>query len=142
MFFGQSVDRGRLVARVPFLRATRARPPDLRALKRETAAYAAVEGRRKRDDMASRFRPLRLIAVGGCAAAIAVAPNAGASPTPDSDADTSREVPAVISGGPVPTMNGVPCVAGHLGTCIGFAQNQPRHRIPRATVGHSPTVRR
>jgi hypothetical protein len=38
-------------------------------------------------------------------------------------------------------MNGVPCVAGHLGTCTGFAQNQPRPTKPRASVGHSPTVR-
>jgi hypothetical protein len=46
----------------------------------------------------------------------------------------------VVSGGPVPTMNGVPCVGGHLGTCTGFAQNQPRPTKPRSSVGHSPTV--
>jgi hypothetical protein len=36
--------------------------------------------------------------------------------------------------------NGVPCVGGHLGTCTGFAQNQPRPTKPRSSVGHSPTV--
>ena len=57
-----------------------------------------------------------------------------------SNSDLSRRVPAVISGRNVPTMNGVPCVAGHLGTCIGFAQNQPPRRTPRSSIGHSPTV--
>jgi hypothetical protein len=51
-------------------------------------------------------------------------------------------VPIVISGGPVPTMNGVPCVAGHLGTCISMVQNQPPPRRPSTGVGHSPTIRR
>jgi hypothetical protein len=49
--------------------------------------------------------------------------------------------PVPRSGGPVPTMYGVPCVAGHLGTCTGFAQNQPRAAKPGASVGHTPTVR-
>ncbi len=48
----------------------------------------------------------------------------------------------VYSGGPVPTVNGVPCVAGHLGTCLSFEQNQPGVRVPWTSVGHSPTVRR
>ena len=51
-------------------------------------------------------------------------------------------VPTVISGGPVPTMNGVPCVAGHLGTCVSMAANQPPPRKPSTGVGHSPTIRR
>jgi hypothetical protein len=37
-------------------------------------------------------------------------------------------------------MNGVPCVGGHFGTCVGFAQNEPPRMQPRSSVGHSPTV--
>ena len=64
-----------------------------------------------------------MIVVGVYAAAIAAAPTAAAQPTGD---DSGYEpygdgVPTVISGGPVPTMNGVPCVAGHLGTCVSIA---------------------
>jgi hypothetical protein len=77
---------------------------------------------------------LRLLAV-GCAALIAVAPTASAD-----DDSAYNGAPTVISGGPVPTMNGVPCVAGHLGTCTGFAQNSPKRKTPRSVVGHSPTV--
>lgn len=48
------------------------------------------------------------------------------------------------SGGPVPTVNGVPCVGGNLGVCLSFRQNRPPVASPdaRSTVGHSPTVRR
>ena len=77
------------------------------------------------------------LAVGLCAAAVIVEPTAGAEPL---DQNGYNGAPTIISGGPVPTMNGVPCVAGHLGTCTGFAQNQPRPTKPRASVGHSPTV--
>jgi hypothetical protein len=79
--------------------------------------------------------------VASCAAAIAIAPIAAADP---SDVDTPGGGTTVISGGPVPTVNGVPCVAGHLGTCLGFLQNHPPYADPqpRSTVGHSPTVRR
>ena len=97
-----------------------------------------------------RFRPLWPVLVGGCAAIIAVAPTASAdvrgsqlpqgSGTSSDGASGYNGAPTVISGGPVPTMNGVPCVAGHLGTCTGFAQNSPARKTPRATVGHSPTV--
>ena len=103
--------------------------------------------------MASRLRPLWSVLAASCAAAIAVAPTATATVDlrhlPQGGGITSSDagpygagVPTVISGGPAPTMNGVPCVAGHLGTCIGFAQNQPPRRTPRTTLGHSPTVRR
>jgi hypothetical protein len=76
----------------------------------------------------------------GCwavAVAIAVAPAAAAEP---SDSGSTE----VRSGGPVPTVNGVPCVAGHLGTCLGFLQNHPPAANPvvHSDVGHSPTVRR
>ena len=86
----------------------------------------------------------RLIVVGVCAAAIAAAPTAVAEPTGDNSGyqPYGDGVPTVVSGGPVPTMNGVPCVAGHLGTCVAFAQNQPPSRTPLTRVGHSPTIRR
>ena len=84
---------------------------------------------------ARRFRSLWPVLIGGFVAVVAVAPTANA------DGEHSYNgAPTVISGGPVPTMNGVPCVAGHLGTCTGFAQNSPARRTPRSTVGHSPTV--
>jgi hypothetical protein len=86
----------------------------------------------------------RSILIAVCAAAIAAAPTATADPSSDNTnyAPYGEGVPVVRSGGPVPTMNGVPCVGGHLGTCISFAQNQPPPRRPSTGVGHSPTVRR
>jgi hypothetical protein len=86
----------------------------------------------------------RLMVVGICAASIAAAPAAVADPAGGNSGyePYGDGVPTVISGGPVPTMNGVPCVAGHLGTCISMAQNQPPPRSPSTGVGHSPTVRR
>ncbi|WP_101950790.1 hypothetical protein [Mycobacterium sp. 3519A] len=68
-----------------------------------------------------------------CAAAVLGTPTAGAAPL---DQNGYNGAPTPVSGGPVPTVNGVPCVAGHLGTCTGFAQNQPRPTKPRATFGH------
>jgi hypothetical protein len=70
-----------------------------------------------------------------CAVPIAVVPTASAD-----DDSAYNGAPTVVSGGAVPTMNGVPCVAGHLGTCTGFAQNSPTRKTPRSVVGHSPTV--
>lgn len=87
--------------------------------------------------MADRAGLLRVL-LGCWAVALAVAPAAVADP---SDTDSTE----VRSGGPVPTVNGVPCVAGHLGTCLGFLQNNPPGTnpvVPRSDVGHSPTVRR
>ena len=86
----------------------------------------------------------RLLLVGVCATAIATAPTAAAEPAGDNSnfAPYGDGVPTVISGGPVPTMNGVPCVAGHLGTCISMAQNQSPARKPSTGIGHSPTIRR
>jgi hypothetical protein len=89
--------------------------------------------------MAEHSRLCRSALVGLCVAALVSAPAAGAEPL---DQNGYNGAPTVVSGGPVPTMNGVPCVAGHLGTCTGFAQNQPRPTQPRVSVGHSPTVRR
>jgi hypothetical protein len=81
----------------------------------------------------------RSVLVGLGTAALITAPVAGAEPL---DQNGYNGAPTVVSGGPVPTMYGVPCVAGHLGTCTGFAQNQPRPTQPRTSVGHSPTVHR
>jgi hypothetical protein len=81
----------------------------------------------------------RLILGGLCAASIVTAPAALADPStyPGTDANG---VPTNQSGGPVTTINGVPCTAGHYGTCFSFAQNQPGRQTPRVTVGHSPTI--
>ena len=79
----------------------------------------------------------RLLLVSLCVAALISAPSANAEPA---DNNGYNGAPTVVSGGPVPTMNGVPCVGGHLGTCTGFAQNQPKPTRPRSSVGHSPTV--
>ena len=87
--------------------------------------------------MAEHSHLCRSALVGLCAAALISAPAAGAEPL---EQNGYNGAPTVVSGGPVPTMNGVPCVAGHLGTCTGFAQNQPRPTQPRVSVGHSPTV--
>jgi hypothetical protein len=80
----------------------------------------------------------RSVLVGLGTAALITAPVVGAEPL---EQNGYNGAPTVVSGGPMPTMNGVPCVAGHLGTCTGFAQNQPRPTKPSASVGHSPTVR-
>ena len=63
---------------------------------------------------------------------------------PAAAADAALDPTGNRSGGPVPTMNGVPCVAGSLGVCLSFQQNQPpmRTSVPQSGVGHSPTVRR
>jgi len=94
--------------------------------------------------MAIRPRVRHLVMAAGCAAAVATAPTAFAAPDGDNSsyAPYGDGVPIVISGGPVPTMNGVPCVAGHLGTCVSMAQNQPSPKSPSTRVGHSPTVGR
>jgi len=88
--------------------------------------------------MADRSRLRRSLTVCWCAAALVTAPGAHAEP----DDSGYNGAPTVVSGGPVPTMNGVPCVGGHLAVCVGFAQNQPARSPPRSAVGHSPTVSR
>jgi hypothetical protein len=39
--------------------------------------------------------------------------------------------------GSAPSINGIACVAGHLGLCSSFAQNQQPPRRPRSGVGVS-----
>jgi len=87
--------------------------------------------------MAEHHGLRRSLSVGLCAAAVIAAPAAGAEPL---DQNGYNGAPTIVSGRPVPTMNGVPCFGGHFGTCTGFAQNQPRPTTPRVSVGHSPTV--
>jgi hypothetical protein len=86
--------------------------------------------------MAQHWRLCSSLLIGLCAAAVIASPAASAEPSDNG----YNGAPTIVSGGPVPTMNGVPCVGGHFGTCVGFAQNQPRPTQPRSSVGHSPTV--
>ncbi len=83
----------------------------------------------------NRFRWSARLFVAGCAVAVALAPMA----TADDDA-AYNGAPTVVSGGPVPTLNGIPCVGGHLGICTGFAQNSPSRTAPRSYLGHTPTI--
>ncbi|WP_236949273.1 hypothetical protein [Mycolicibacterium goodii] len=70
------------------------------------------------------------------ALAVVLAPTAAGDPA-------ALDPTGNYSGGPVPTMNGIPCVGGGLGVCLSMRQNGPsRATPPRANVGHSPTVRR
>ncbi len=63
--------------------------------------------------------------------------------SPSAAADTAAFDPTGNrSGGPVPTINGVPCVGGGLGVCLSMQQNRPPTSVPQSGVGHSPTVRR
>jgi hypothetical protein len=80
-----------------------------------------------------------LIVGGAIAAVIATAPGAVAE-TPGYPAVDANGVPTNRSGGPAPTMNGITCTGGHYGVCFAMAQSQQPRRVPRSTVGHSPTV--
>ncbi|MCV7363458.1 hypothetical protein [Mycolicibacterium neworleansense] len=80
---------------------------------------------------------MRRMVIGVCALAVVFAPSAAAEPA-------ALDPTGNRSGGPVPTVNGVPCVGGNLGVCRSFRQNRPpaAHPGSRSSVGHSPTVRR
>lgn len=77
------------------------------------------------------------VLVGCCVAGMIFVPSAAAEPA-------ALDPTGNRSGGPVPTVNGVPCVGGNLGACLSFRQNRPPAANPgaRSSVGHSPTVRR
>ena len=62
--------------------------------------------------------------------------------SPAAAADAAFDPTGNRSGGPVPTVNGVPCVGGGLGACLSMTQNRPPTSVPQSGVGHSPTVRR
>lgn len=62
--------------------------------------------------------------------------------SPVAAADAAFDPTGNRSGGPVPTVNGVPCVGGGLGVCVSMRQNRPPASVPQSGVGHSPTVRR
>jgi hypothetical protein len=62
--------------------------------------------------------------------------------SPAASADAAFDPTGNRSGGPVPTVNGVPCVGGGLGVCLSMTQNRPARSVPQSGVGHSPTVRR
>lgn len=89
--------------------------------------------------MAHNSRLRRSIVIAWCIAATIAAPTANAEPRQNNGYNGA---PTIISGAPIPTMNGIPCVGTHFGTCAAFAQNQPTPRQPRSIVGHSPTVGR
>ena len=74
--------------------------------------------------------------VGLAAVAIVAAPGANAEPSDNG----YNGAPTPVSGGPVPVMNGVPCVGENFGVCVAFAQNQPPRTRPGSWVGHTPTV--
>ena len=81
----------------------------------------------------------RVIPVGCCAALVItlgavtapVAEGQGCPPGHQSNAYTGQ---CYVSGS-APTINGIPCVASHLGLCSSFSQNQRPPRRPSATVG-------
>ena len=62
--------------------------------------------------------------------------------SPAAGADAAFDPTGNRSGGPVPTVNGVPCVGGGLGACLSMRQNGSPTSVPQSGVGHSPTVRR
>ncbi|OKH84426.1 hypothetical protein EB75_04650 [Mycobacterium sp. ST-F2] len=64
--------------------------------------------------------------------------------SPAAAADAAFDPTGNRSGGPAPTMNGVPCGSGGLGICLSFRQNRPPRvfSVPQFGVGQSPTVRR
>ncbi len=82
--------------------------------------------------MAIGLRVAGALAIGCCAAAIAAAPIAAAGPA-------ATDPTGNYSGGPVPSMNGIPCVGGSLGVCISMRQSEPGPR-PGSSFGHSPTI--
>ena len=88
------------------------------------------------------WRTIRVVS--GHSAALMVAVALALVCAPAATADPAYLDPTgVYSGGPVPTANGVPCVSGHLGTCLSIRQNQRANGpAPRTGIGHSPTVRR
>ncbi|MBX8690296.1 hypothetical protein GO011_22945, partial [Mycobacterium sp. 20091114027_K0903767] len=63
------------------------------------------------------------IVIGVCALAVLLAPSATAEPA-------ALDPTGNRSGGPVPTVNGVPCVGGNLGVCLSFRQNRPPSASP------------
>lgn len=62
--------------------------------------------------------------------------------SPAAAADAAFDPTGNRSGGPAPTVNGVPCVGGGLGACLSMRQNGSPTSVPQSGVGHSPTVRR
>ena len=71
--------------------------------------------------MTSNSLVCRSVLVGLAAVAIIAAPGVRADPANNG----YNGAPTPVSGGPAPTMKGVPCVGRDFGVCVGFAQNQP-----------------
>ncbi|MCV7229976.1 hypothetical protein [Mycolicibacterium komossense] len=88
--------------------------------------------------MVSRLGTYRLVTA-GCCAALMVAMSPTTLPVAAAQGCPPGHQINVYSGqcyveGSAPTVNGIPCVASHLGTCTAFSQNQQPPRRPLATV--------
>jgi hypothetical protein len=88
--------------------------------------------------MANRRRLFRVLPV-GCCGALVIALNPVSSPVAAAQGCPPGHQSNAYSGqcyvdGSAPTINGVPCVASHLGLCSSFSQNQQPPRRPRSFV--------
>lgn len=82
------------------------------------------------------YQSLRISA----AAALFVALGAAAAPVASADGCAPGHVSNPYNSqcfvvGSAPTINGVPCVASHLGLCSSFTQNQQPPRKPVTSIG-------
>ncbi|CAN5802548.1 hypothetical protein BH09ACT7_BH09ACT7_24050 [soil metagenome] len=88
--------------------------------------------------MANRRRLLRVIPAGWCGAfvfalGVVSAPVAVAQGCPPGHQTNAYSGQCYVKGS-APTINGVPCVASHLGLCSSFSQNQQPPRRPRTAA--------
>ena len=81
----------------------------------------------------------RLVALATALAATALIPASIATAQPSGDPGYNG-APMQDSGGPIPTLDGVPCVASNLGVCSSIAQNRSGPSVPRSRVGGSPSI--
>lgn len=86
--------------------------------------------------------PMRRLAAGAaiCAAVVGGVAAAGIAPIASADGCPPGHLTNPYGGqcyvwGSAPTINGVPCVASHLGLCSSFIQNQQPPRKPVASIG-------
>ncbi|MET0698900.1 MAG: hypothetical protein ABWY93_04475 [Mycobacterium sp.] len=88
--------------------------------------------------MANRRRLFRVFPA-GCGVALVLALSAVSPPVAAAQGCPPGHQSNAYSGecfvtGSAPTINGVPCVASHLGLCSSFTQNQQPPRRPRKFV--------
>ena len=87
--------------------------------------------------MTIRFRLFRLLMAVACGVLFTVAPMVTAAPAvacPTGHLSDPYTGQCYVVGG-VPTVNGIPCMGRHLGTCLGFLQNLPLPRSPQSGLG-------